>query len=343
VAIVHRRPIRITIALVAVAALAACAGKSTRPAAEPGSRLVGKSPAGVHTAPANRRAPPALREGSAPWSERDRGPPEPVDTSDVPDAVPVAEPLAAYGNHSPYTVLGRTYHVLPSAKGYRERGYASWYGKKFHGRRTSMREPYDMYAMTAAHKTLPLPSYARVTNLDNGRSVVVRINDRGPFVDGRIIDLSYAAAARIGILGAGTGRVEVETIVPRGMHATVAPREAPAPAIAGSPSSEATVPQPSRAAPSAPPGERPARAPAASPGRTTLQAGAFGSRENAERLAGEIRRNAIDPVRVERDRRLTGTIWRVRIGPLADAETTAQVERRLRALGIQAIPVNVGD
>lgn len=324
---------RVLIATAAVALVAGCAGKSTRPASEPPQRHYGKVP-GVHPAPStsSRRTPPAVREGPAPWEERDRGPPEPVDTADVPDAVPVAEPLAAYGNKSPYTVLGRTYRVLPSAKGYRERGLASWYGKKFHGRRTSMREPYDMYAMTAAHKTLPLPTYARVTNLDNGRSVVVRINDRGPFVDGRIIDLSYAAAARIGILGAGTGRVEVEAIVPSGMHATVAPREGARPASAVAAEAAAAAGQPP-----------PAPAPRVAPGANTLQAGAFGSRDNAERLAGEIRGHAIEPVRVERDRRLTGSIWRVRIGPLADAETTAIVQRRLRALGIQAIPVNVDD
>lgn len=324
------------VAIVATVGLAACTGKTTRPASgsEPPPRHYGKVP-GPQVAPtaSNRRAPPALREGPAPWEERDRGPPEPVDTADVPDAEPVAEPLAAYGNQSPYTVLGRTYRVLPGAKGYRERGMASWYGKKFHGRRTSMREPYDMYAMTAAHKTLPLPTYARVTNLDNGRTVIVRINDRGPFVDGRIIDLSYAAAARIGILGAGTGRVEVEAIVPSGMHATVAPREGARPAsVVAAEVAEAT---------GQPPPARPA--PAATSAPTTLQAGAFGSRENAERLAGEIRGQSIEPVRVERDRRLTGSIWRVRIGPLADAETTAMVQRRLRALGIQAIPVNVSD
>lgn len=324
---------RVLVAIAAAVVVAGCAGKSTRPQqGEPPSRHYGKTPS-PHSAPSSRhRAPPTVREGPAPWEERDRGPPEPVDTSDVPDAIPVAEPLAAYGNQSPYTVLGRTYRVLPSAKGYRERGTASWYGKKFHGRRTSMREPYDMYAMTAAHKTLPLPTYARVTNLDNGRSVIVRINDRGPFVDGRLIDLSYAAAARIGILGAGTGPVEVEAIVPPGMHATVAPREGARPAsLVAAGSADASDRSPPRR-----------RAGGSGPG-VTLQAGAFGSRDNAERLAGELRGHAIEPVRVERDRRLTGSIWRVRIGPLADGETAGMVQRRLRALGIQAIPVNVGD
>lgn len=323
------RVFKVQLAVAALAALMAsgCGSKSTRPDEPAPHGHYGKVSGARSSPPAsNRRAPPAVREGAAPWEERDRGPPEPVDTSDVPDAVPVAEPLAAYGNKSPYTVLGRTYRVLPTAKGYRERGTASWYGKKFHGRRTSMREPYDMYTMSAAHKTLPLPTYARVTNLDNGRSVVVRINDRGPFVDGRIIDLSYAAAARLGVIGAGIGRVEVEAIVPDGMHATVAPREGARPASVTA-SGGGRTPTP--------------RADSAVPSATTLQAGAFGSRDNAERLATQIRAQSIEPVRVDRDRGLTGSIWRVRIGPLADGQTAALVQRRLRVLGIQAIPVNV--
>lgn len=132
--------------------------------------------------------------------------------SDIPDAVPRPEALARYGNRSPYVVLGKTYTVLPSAEGYRERGIASWYGRKFHGRRTSSGELYDMHKATAAHKSLPLPTYAEVTNLDNGRKVIVKINDRGPFHDQRLIDLSYGAAVRLGMEHAGTARVEVRAI-----------------------------------------------------------------------------------------------------------------------------------
>jgi len=117
-----------------------------------------------------------------------------ISAADVHEAVPKNEPLARYGNHSPYTVLGKTYTVMPSSKGYHERGIASWYGSKFHGRRTSSGEPYDMHLATAAHKSLPLPTYVEVTNLDNGRKMIVKVNDRGPFHEGRIIDLSYAAA-----------------------------------------------------------------------------------------------------------------------------------------------------
>lgn len=135
-----------------------------------------------------------------------------ITAADVHDAVPKDEPRARYGNHSPYTVLGKTYTVLPTSKGYHERGIASWYGSKFHGRRTSSGEPYDMHLATAAHKSLPLPTYAEVTNLDNGRKMIVKINDRGPFHEDRIIDLSYAAAIKLGVDQTGTARIDVRAI-----------------------------------------------------------------------------------------------------------------------------------
>jgi len=138
------------------------------------------------------------------------------DTDAIPEPVVEALPRSRYGNRSPYQVLGRTYHVLDDASGFVETGIASYYGNKFHGRRTSNQEVYDMYAFTAAHKSLPLPSFARVTNLDNGRSVVVRVNDRGPFHNGRVIDLSYAAAVKLGIHEAGLGRVEVRALTSEG-------------------------------------------------------------------------------------------------------------------------------
>lgn len=138
----------------------------------------------------------------------------PSQAHDMPDAVPVAEPRSRYGNPKAYEVMGERYFVLDSAAGYRERGRASWYGTKFHGKRTSSGEPYDMYQMTAAHKTLPLPTYVRVTRKSNGKSVVVRVNDRGPFHTGRIIDLSYAAAARLDLLKEGSAEVEVEALEP---------------------------------------------------------------------------------------------------------------------------------
>lgn len=156
---------------------------------------------------------PSGEEGG-PFAGRspDGGPSNPPDLSQVPDAVPRDEPRARYGNPARYEVFGQTYYVKDSAEGYDQEGIASWYGTKFHGRRTSSGEPYDMYAMTAAHRSLPLPTYAEVTNLDNGKRVVVRINDRGPFVDNRIIDLSYAAATRLDMVDAGTAPVRVRTV-----------------------------------------------------------------------------------------------------------------------------------
>jgi len=130
----------------------------------------------------------------------------------IPDAKPKHEPKSKIGNPKSYTVFKKKYQVLPSSKGYVARGKASWYGKKFHGYHTSNGEVYDMYAMSAAHKTLPLPTYARVTNLDNGKSIIVKINDRGPFHEDRIIDLSYAAASKLGMLNKGTGNVEIKAI-----------------------------------------------------------------------------------------------------------------------------------
>ena len=137
----------------------------------------------------------------------------PANLASIPDASPRVEPLHKFANR-PYEVFGRKYVPLASVRPYHQRGIASWYGKRFHGQKTSSGELYDMYAMTAAHPILPIPSYARVTNLRSGASVVVRINDRGPFHSERIIDLSYAAAYRLGLIGSGSGEVEVEAIVP---------------------------------------------------------------------------------------------------------------------------------
>jgi rare lipoprotein A len=145
---------------------------------------------------------------------KDDGPHEnpPSNLAEVPDAVPRAEPLHRYANR-PYTVFGRDYVPLAKLQPFRQRGLASWYGRRFHGQKTASGETYDMYAMTAAHPTLPIPSYVRVTHASSGRSVVVRVNDRGPFHPGRIIDLSYAAAFKLGYIQAGSAPVEVEAIV----------------------------------------------------------------------------------------------------------------------------------
>jgi len=282
--------------LLAALLLAACSGGRTRPAH-----------AGWH----GRAAAPGTSERfrddlSRPQSSRYRdgsdsvpgGPPP--DISQLPEPVPRVEPRSLYGNKSPYTVLGKTYRVLPTARGYDERGIASFYGNKFHGYKTSSLENYDMYAFSAASKTLPLPSYARVTNLQNGKSVIVRVNDRGPFVAGRLIDLSYAAAVKIGIWPKGTGLVEVRGIDPR-----QSPAELPPPPVV-------TARQPG----------------------IYLQVGAFSDLDNAERVASRLRDAHFAPVQVIEAQVNGQRVRRVRVGPLNDVESADRVSARIEQMGL---------
>ncbi len=172
-------------------------------------------------------SPPDGARGPAGW-DRDGHPHParvPVDLALIPDAVPTAEPRSRYGNPAQYEVFGRIYRTNASSEGYEEKGLASWYGTKFHGRRTASGEIYDMFKMTAAHRHLPLPSHVEVTNLDNSKRVIVRVNDRGPFVDDRIIDLSYAAAHRLDMVDQGVARVHVRHVKPAGQK--VGPAAAP--------------------------------------------------------------------------------------------------------------------
>jgi rare lipoprotein A len=209
----HASMLRGAGALIAALLLAACAGQTQKPA----GTTAAQPASATHARPARKPWKPLgpyTSGGLYAPGVADGAPDIPADVANLPEPVPHAEPLSHYGNRSPYVVLGKTYTVLPSAAGYVERGVASWYGTKFDGRATSNFEPYDLYQFTAAHRTLPLPSYARVTNLDNGRSVIVRINDRGPFHDGRLIDLSYAAAVKLGVNAHGTANVEVRGIDP---------------------------------------------------------------------------------------------------------------------------------
>ncbi len=235
------------------------------------------------------------------------------DVSQVPDAVPRVEPLSRAGNPKSYVVFGKRYYPTRSSRGHVERGIASWYGRKFHGRKTSNGEVYDMYRMTAAHKTLPLPTFAEVTNLANGRRVIVRINDRGPFHNNRVIDLSYAAASRIGMLGKGTALVEVRAIDPRTPQARTA-----------------RTPPPPRAA--RPPPRPPIRV-AAAP-RIFLQAGAFSSSYNAERLRKRLERGLSRPVRVAASTGANGAVHRVQVGPLGSVEIADTVAAELIDLGV---------
>lgn len=230
---------------------------------------------------------------------RDGAPDGYPDLSHTPDAVPRAEPYNR-ANLRSYTVLGQTYHPLRSAQGFVQRGIASWYGSKFHGRQTANGERYDMYAMTAAHRRLPLPSYVEVRNLENGHTAVVRINDRGPFHDNRIIDLSYAAASRLGMLGKGTALVEIRALDAR--H----PR--PATRLADRPVDH--VP------------------------RIYIQVGAFGNQDNARRLADRLSQALQRNIHIDSSDSSGRRIHRVRIGPLASVEIADRVTSTLHRLQI---------
>lgn len=226
--------------------------------------------------------------------------PPPPDVLAIPNAVPRYEPRSKLGNPPFYSVDGRRYFVLATARGYVARGVASWYGPAFHGLRTATGEPYDMYAMTAAHKTLPLPCYVRVTNLQNGRSVVVRINDRGPFVANRLIDLSYTAAAKLGMLRSGTAFVEVRALTP------------------GSPS-----------------GNELTRAVESPPRELFVQVGAYAVEADAWRMYERLRRAGFRHAFVlslpQKHR-----LFRVRLGPVAGVSEYDDLVARLAKIGITA-------
>ena len=250
----------------------------------------------------------------------------------VPDAMPRIEPRARNGNPPFYDVFGKRYFVLSSSAGYLERGVASWYGPGFHKIRTSIGEPYDMYAMTAAHKTLPLPAYVRVTNLQNGRSVVVRVNDRGPFVGNRIIDLSYTAAARLDMLRNGTAMVEVRAIDPSTTPVilTSVPLDTPAPNVPAPPNASASNAAAAGIASAASGASAP---PAATP-ELFVQAGAFADPANAERLAQRLRGGSYGKVFVREDQIAGRRMYRVRIGPVPDVAEFDRVVAALEQAGI---------
>ncbi len=283
--------------------------------------------------PAN--APSSIPSGSA-------VPQPPLDVLSIPDAVPRAEPRSRRGNPPFYEVFGKRYYVLASSVGHVERGTASWYGPGFHSASTSMGEPYDMYAMTAAHKTLPLPAYAEVTNLRNGRKVVVRINDRGPFVGDRIIDLSYTAAAQLDMLLQGTAPVEVRVITPPGdipdllakgdaplneARPSTARREArPLLPANGGQISNVPTPPPVTVV-NAPSMKSTVAAP------MYIQAGVFADHENARRRVEVLLAAGLELASLEEigDPR---ALHRVRVGPFASVEEFDLTMQRLRTLGI---------
>jgi rare lipoprotein A len=302
--------------------------------------------------PADGAAP---RGDDGPRRLIDGGPMQPFDASNVPDAVPENAPRSKYGNPSSYEVFGRRYHVMRDARGYQERGVASWYGTKFHGARTSSGERYDMYSMTAAHKTLPLPTWVRVTNLENHRSVVVKVNDRGPFHQNRIIDLSYSAALKLGIVGKGTGLVEVRALGPGAslessgvpQDQTVAtPLPTPRTADTGTPAVTAgLVDAPRSTALGTVPDAAPAPMPQpAAPSAVTaaphapqlfLQVGAFAEEKNARALALRLQENGIGISAVVHGNGDAGNLHKVRIGPLATVEDVDAMTAKLVALGLK--------
>ncbi len=225
---------------------------------------------------------------------QDSAPLKTIAAEDVPDAVPRPDPILAVGNKSPYRVNGVTYEILEDYRNYRERGTASWYGSKFHGHETSNGEIFDLYAASAAHKTLPIPTYALVTNLENGRSVTVRVNDRGPFHSDRIIDLSYGAAVKLGYMEKGTAEVEVQILNVAGVDDR---RDAP------------------------------------DSHYRYLQLGAYGAEDSARRLQAELQPLVSAPVFISEVDSQGKRLYRVRIGPVASADEMAQVQQQLESAG----------
>lgn len=238
---------------------------------------------------------------------KDGYPAKRVDMTAAPSLTPIHEPRTRAGNKSPYTVKGKTYRIRDGVDGYREQGYASWYGTKFHGRRTANGEVYNMYALSGAHKTLPIPSYVQVTNLENGRNIIVRLNDRGPFVDGRVIDLSYTAAQKLGMLESGTARVEVVALNPDDFAGKVA---------SNSYSGANSLPEDAsfKLQPT-----------------TRLQVGAYGSKQKAAEIQRKLEEIFIYPVAIDPVSSAGKRLYRVRIGPIQRFEHLAEIQNELLA------------
>lgn len=235
----------------------------------------------------------------------DSEPASAIDIDKLTEPTPKSEPMARYGNKSPYTVLGKTYYVIDRSKDYEQRGIASWYGQKFNGRKTSSGEIYSICDFTAAHKTLPLPSYVRVTNARNGKSVVVRVNDRGPFHEGRIIDLSYVAAIRIGLDKTGTAPVRVE-LLKSGENITSEATEASRRESPRTENSDADV---------------------------SLQFGSFADKDNAKRLQDRLRDANFDNVELDKAEVQGQSVWRVQLRALKN-EQLAEIFEKIRQLGL---------
>lgn len=268
-------------------------------------------------------------------TKRDGAPREHVDVSGIPDAEPKIEPRSKYGNVA-YRVKGKRYHVMKSAKGYNKVGHASWYGTRFHGKLTSSREPYNLYAMTGASPHLPIPSYVKVTNLENGRSVIIKINDRGPFRHNRILDLSYAAAKKLGYAHKGTAKVRATVIDPaqwakeRGRFsnkhhhfasANFKQKASKQASLSGKQFANLQQ-QPSKVK----------NAPLTGKGLVHLQVGAFSNRSNAEQLKMRLLNLIQRPVKVNRDTRSSLPLYRVQI--TSSREESSRLQELLQKHGL---------
>ena len=252
--------------------------------------------------------PPAKNPNAGRYSiMQDRAPEKSIDIINIPEVVPEPVVRTIAGNRSPYTVLGKSYFVLPSEEGYSERGIASWYGEKFHGHKTSNGEVFDMYQVSAAHKSLPIPSFLRVTNLDNNRSIIVRVNDRGPFHGNRIIDLSYAAALKLGYADIGTARVQLDAIITEKLSSDSVSRGNIEPKALSSVSRVLIKNQ-------------------------YLQIAALSSLESATELLANVEEVIDEPVFINTMKDPTGkTLYRVRVGPIGDPAELENISRKLVA------------
>jgi len=315
---------RLSLPLLAALLLAACGSSpvSTGDVSVSGQKApAGKTP--------TRKPNVVLKRGGGFYKDDGPGDEIPDGLDDVPDAEPKLEPLHKPATR-PYVVLGKEYVPNTSLRPYKARGTASWYGKKFHGQKTSIGEPYDMFAMTAAHPTLALPSYVRVTQLQSGKSVVVRVTDRGPFHAGRVIDLSYTAAYKLGLINGGSGEVEVEAIIPGDPtslgYAQVKP---PTPAEADDLSRLASrMAVEERTVQTAIAAE--ATGTAAAPKGIFLQLGAFANADNAENLKSHLSRELdwlAEPMRIQSG----GGIHRLQLGPYASRSDADRVAERIRS------------
>ena len=239
-----------------------------------------------------------------------------------PGPVPKVEPRSRYGNPSSYVVFGKRYYTFPESDGYVERGIASWYGKKFHGRRTSSGEPYNMYAMTAAHTQLPLPTYVQVTNLKNGKQIIVRVNDRGPFHQNRIIDLSYTAAVKLDIVREGTGLVEVRALDPLSYQNIDQPNDdefiTKVKTVSKQPEARQ---QTSSIRPEKP--------------LVFVQVGAFGNRANADQLASQLINFDLGDITISSVIQNQKELHRVRIGPLSNVQSADDTVAKLIDIGMK--------